>query len=287
MANLISTIETFADGASTVTHTDGGNVFFIPELFDSLVREHGVLLEHFIALPCPQSDKNINNVRSNHSDHDCENGYYYVCSGTFLGIITNNPKTNYYKSEGIIDSATCWIIVPRFYEKDGKTIYFSPYDKVYIADPQYKEVLVPNFELMESSTTGTDRLRFPITKITHLIDKHGKPSYTEGSDYIVTNDGNLKWISQNRPQFNPTLQEGGVYSVRYLYQPFWYIATVEHEIRISKMINPSTEEKQAVRLPQYLRCVRERFFRDKENIPQSNDPQEAYVPSSGKNLPWR
>ncbi len=284
-SNIIDAINGL--GGASINHTDGENVFLVPELFDSLVREHGVLLEHWIALPCPQSDKNINNVRSNHADHDCEDGMYYACSGTFLGIMTNAPKSSHFKSEGIIDSAVCWIIVPRFYEKDGKKIYFSPYDKLYVADDQYKEVLVPNFESMESSTTGIDRLRFPACCVTHIIDKNGKPSYQEGSDYQLTTEGNVKWLSQNRPQFNPVLKEGGVYSVRYLYRPFWYVATVEHEIRLSRVINPENNDKTLVRLPQYLRCVRERYFRSKENTETNEDIRESYVPSSGSNLPWR
>jgi len=284
MANLITVIDNFAD--SSVKHTDGNNVFFVPELFDSLVHEHGVLFEHFIALPCPQSDKNINNVRSNHVDHDCENGFYYTCAGKFLGIMTGAPKSNYFRSEGIIDSATCYIIVPRSYE-DGKTIYFSPYDKLYIADEQFNKLLVPTFEQIESSTTGVDRLRFPACKITHIIDKSGNPSYKEGQDFKLTSDGNLQWISQNRPQFNPTLEEGGVYSIRYLYRPYFYIATTEHEVRLSRVLNQETDNTQVVRLPQYLRCVRERYFRDSENTDRKDNPREAYVPSSGSQLPWR
>ncbi len=284
-SNIIDAIENFA--GATLNHTDGQNVFFVPELFDSLVREHGVLLEHFIALPCPQSDKNINNIRSNHADHDCEDGMYYTCAGKFLGIMTNNPKSNRFQSEGIIDSATCWIIVPRFYEQNGQRIYFSPYDKLYVADNQFKEVLVPNFESMEASTTGVDRLRFPVCEVTHLIDKSGNPSFQSNIDYQVTSEGNLQWMTQNRPQFNPVLQEGGVYSVRYLYRPFWYVVTVEHEIRLSKILNADSDNKEVVRLPQYLRCVRERYFRSKDQTDQKEDPREAYVPSTGANLPWR
>ncbi len=284
-ANIIDVIDGLA-GAS-LNHTDGENVFIVPELFDSMVKEHGVLLEHFVAIPCPQSDKNINNIRSSHVHHDCEDGMYYTYAGTFLGIMTNNPKNSFFKSEGMIDSATCWIIVPRFYEQNGKKIYFSPYDKIYVADTEYKEVLVPTFETIESSTTGVDRLRFPICELTHIIDKNGQPSYQENVDFKITKEGNLQWLTQNRPQFNPTLQEGGVYSVRYLYRPFWYIMTVEHEIRLSRVINSETLDKTLVRLPQYLRCVRERYFRDKENTDTKEDVREAYVPSSGANLPWR
>lgn len=284
-SSIIDAIENL-DG-SVFHHTDGDNVFFVPELFDSLVKQHGVLLEHFIALPCPQSDKNIHNVRSNHKDHSCEDGFYYVCAGRFLGIMTNSPKNDRFRAEGIIDSATCWVIVPRSYELNGQKIYFSPYDKIYVADEKYKEVLVPNFENMEASTTGIDRLRFPICQLTHIIDKNGQPSYQKDVDFKVTKDGDLQWISQNRPQFNPALSEGGVYSVRYLYRPYWYIATVEHEIRLSRVLNPNTDEKEVVRLPQYLRCIRERYFRDKNQTDQYDDPRETHVPSSGSNLPWR
>lgn len=283
--NIISEIEDFA--GSAVNHTDGNSVFIVPELFDSLVRDHGVLLEHFIALPCPQSDKNINNIRSNHVDHNCDNGFYYSCAGTFLGIMTSNSKNNRFQAEGIIDSSTCYIIVPRFYEKNGETVYFSPYDKIYVADRQYKEVLVPNFETVEASTTGVDRLRFPACKVTHIIDKNGQPSYAKDIDYTVGKDGNIQWLSQNRPQFNAVLQEGGVYAVRYLYRPYFYIASVEHEIRLAKVLDNETDDKTVVRLPQYIRCIRERYFRDAEQSDQANNPRETFVPASGKNLPWR
>lgn len=283
--NLIDSIDNLI--GTTIDHTDGENVFIVPGLFDSLVHEHGVSLEHFIALPCPQSDKNIKNIRSNHSDHLCEDGMFYTCAGTFTGIMTNAPKSNRFQSEGLIDSATMWLIVPRFYEQNGQKIYFSPYDKIYVNDPQFKEVLVPEFEQMEASTTGTDRLRFPVCQVTHVIDKDGQPSYKPGVDFVITKEGDLQWISQNRPQFNPTLGEGGVYSIRYLYRPYFYIATVEHEIRLTKMLDPDTGDKTVVRLPQYLRCVRERYFRDAGNSDKTENVREEHVPQSGANLPWR
>ena len=83
------------------------------------------------------------------------------------------------------------------------------------------------------------------------------------------------------------LKEAGVYSVRYLYSPYYLIVSVEHELRISKVVDPDTTDKVQVRLPQYLRCVRERYFRDQGQNDRAESVREGHVPPSGDNLSWR
>ncbi len=161
------------------------------------------------------------------------------------------------------------------------------FDRIFIADTEFKKILVPTWEQMQASTTGIDRLRFPACKVTHIIDKNGKPIYVEGQDFIINQAGDLQWTSQNRPQFNAVLQEGGVYSVRYLYTPFYYVAEVLHEIRVSTLANPDDDSKIQIRLPSYLRTVRERYFRSQDNTDVENSNREGTVPASGANLPWR
>ncbi len=282
--NIINAI----DGIASVSLSVGvnGTVHFVPGMFDTLVHDHGLLMEHHIAVPCPQSSNNISNIRSNHADHNCSNGFYYSCAGTFTGLITNAPKSNVWRPEGLMDSASGYMIVPRFYEGTNDIIYFGPYDRIFIADDEFKQILVPTFEHMQASAVGVDRLRFPAVKVTHILDKDGNPSYKCGQDFKLTAEGNLEWISQNRPQYNPTLNEGGVYSVRYLYTPYYYVAEVLHEIRVSKIASPDDDGHVQIRLPMYLRTVREKYFRDQANTEEDAN-REGYVPPSGANLSWR
>lgn len=261
-------------------------VHLAKELFDSLVSEHGIKFRHCKAIPCAGSDTNVENTRSHHHDHDCENGFFYrPVDKLFTAVFTNNPNTKYFKNEGIVDSSTAWIICPRTYDDSEQTIYFSPYDKIHIADKEFDKILVPYFEKLEISATGVDRARFPICGVEYLIDSNNK-EYAEGADFVIDN-GNIRWISQNRPQFHAIEGHGGVYSIRYLLQPFFYVMTVEHEVRISTVIDADTGERKQARFPQYLRCIREIWFRDAENTARRDSPREAFAPPSGQNLGYR
>lgn len=268
----------------SVLNQGGNSVHFSKELFDTLISEHGLQFVHEQAIPCAGSNTDINNTRSHHGDHSCENGFYYKCIDTpFTGVFTNNPNSKNFKSEGIIDSSTAWIICPRTYDNTNKTIYFSGYDKIRIVDKEFKEILVPYFEKLEISATGIDRARFPVCQVEYLIDGFGK-EYLEGIDFILENH-NIKWITQNRPIYNPNAGHGGVYSIRYLLRPFWFVLSVEHEVRISTTIDDNGEKKQT-RFPQYLRCVREIWFRNESNEPRKDDARESFAPPSG-NLGYR
>ncbi len=270
--------------ASTSDVVDGdGEVHFDSTLFNGLVRSKGIQFSHYVAIPCAGSDTNTEDIRSNHYGHSCSNGFFYKkVPDTFTSIFTNNPSSKYFKAEGIIDSATSWVIVPRTYDKSNKLPYFSPYDRVYIESPEFCQILVPTFERLEMSQTGIEKARFPIVEVQYLMDSN-EEMYEPGIDFIVS-DGNIRWISTHRPQWNQKLNVGTPYSIRYLYRPFWYVASVEHEIRISKALDDNGEEQQ-VRLPSYLRCIREIFFRDKENNPNNDgSPREGIAPPSGSNL---
>ncbi len=263
----------------SIISQDPTSVLFSKELFDSLVSDHSLQFCHEKAIPCSGSNTDISNVRSSHADHNCENGFYYKKIETpFSAVFTNNPNAKMFKTEGIIDSSTAWIICPRTYDGTDKTIYFSPYDKIRIVDKEFKEILVPYWEKLEISATGVDRARFPICSVEYILDGDGK-EYFEGVDFVIDNH-NVRWLTQNRPMYNPVQGHGGVYSIRYLLRPYFYILSVEHEVRISTTIDEFGEKKQT-RFPQYLKCIREVWFRNEDNTQQKNDVREGFAPNSG------
>lgn len=258
-------------------------VSFDSAAFDNIIEYHGVMFKHWKAIPCTGGDIDKGSMRSTHLDHTCSNGFYFKGGRCFLGVFDNNQTKKHYKAEGIIDSSMTTLHVPRYYANGSNEpcdhIYFYQDDKLELED---ESVVVPKWEKLQCSPTGIDRAMFPIVWVEYVVDAYGN-EYTVGSDFEVLN-GNIHWLTNHRPQFNPAQGTGGIYSVRYLYRPSWYIAVVLHEVRLVNTFDPVVGVKTQIRYPQLLFLQREIYFLDQLNRANGDSPQEGIAPSSGMNL---
>lgn len=256
-----------------------------PRAFDDLILAHAIKFIHYQSIPCPGSTSERSSNRSRHQDHNCLNGFYYINPKPFSGVLTNNPSSKSNRPEGRLDISTALILLPRYYDCPDsddviqERMYFTAYDRVELND---KNVLVSYFEVIEPNQTGIDRTRFPVCQPVALIDAYGK-QYQFGTDYNIF-DGAVRWIGQNRPQFNLSTGEGIPYSIRYLYRPCWYVVRNLHEIRI---LNTTDDEGNhaSVRYPMQLEVVREVDYLSGDNDPNQNtDSRDGVGPGSGRNF---
>jgi len=254
-------------------------VSFDANAFDNFVEAHGIEFKHWKAVPCTGGDNDRGSPRSTHLNHDCSNGFFYKGGKCFLGVFDNNTAKKHYRAEGIIDSAITMLHVPRFYKGNECQIFFGISDRLDLVD---ESIVVPKWEKMICSPTGTDRPMFPIVKIEYVIGMNGE-EYVEGTDFEIVN-GNIHWISQHRPQFFQELGTGGVYAARYLYRPSWYIGVVLHEIRLVNTYDPADGTKKQIRYPQLLMLQREIYYLNQLRNEENDEPREALAPSSGMNL---
>ncbi len=104
------------------------NVSFDPVAFDDRIQSNGIKLKHFKAVPCAGSDTESGSIRSTHEEHGCFNGFHYKLAGCFTGVIQNNPVNKVVRPEGLIDSSTAYILLPRFYDNGNETLHFMILD---------------------------------------------------------------------------------------------------------------------------------------------------------------
>ena len=256
------------------TQFPGGEaVSFDPVAFDEAIKSQGVMLEHHQGMRCPVGmvDRH-DTVRRPHEHHaGCQNGFLYRCEGVFQGLFTGNNANLEFRDQGLADSSQSQVTAPRFYSSDTevepKRVYLSPMDKLYYRN---EKILVPHWELIESSPDGNDRLQFPAVQVSRVVDNRNV-SYGPG-DYEVR-AGNIVWLGQSAPGIDVETGKGRVYVVHYLYRPWWYIKTMSHEIRVTNIDNDQTGERQAEKMPQSCSVVREYFYLSKESDDAIADDQ--------------
>jgi hypothetical protein len=188
----------------------------------------------------------LDDMRRSHPDHEgCTNGFIYTKLGCITALFTGNSKRKNPEEMGFYDGSTVQVTFPRTYDETHQPIYVAPFDRFYLDE---ESLVVPMWQLFLHHETGTDRLKYPVEKILHLIDSSGL-RYQESTDFIVSG-GLIKWIGR-RPtpsldlgplttsapilEGNPVQSDrGAVCSARYLYRPYWYVGQVMHELRVTQ-----------------------------------------------------
>jgi hypothetical protein len=165
-----------------------------------------------------------------------------------------------FSDAGMADGSAVQITLPRYYEGTDQQVYVQISDRFYIKD---LAVLVPNTQKVTASLTGVDSLTYKAVCGQFCQDAHGK-EYLQNSDYSIV-DGKVKWLGPNRPGFNAEVNKGTVYSIRYLYTPYFYVSKLIHEIRIANQIDFLTGQRVPSRAPYAALLHREYVMHKKEN----------------------
>ena len=254
------------------------SVTFDVEQFDAAIQDHGPRMLHYRAMRSPGGLVDKYDSRRPGEDHiGASNGMVYTKAGYFQCLFTSNNKDTK-TQESLLDSANAQITPTRFYEC-GKPVYLAPFDRLYLAEDS---LLVTNWQLVEAHSSGRDRLKFQAVEVQDLIDANGF-SYTSGSDFCVEG-GQIVWSGQRRPGVDPETGKGRIYSVRYLYRPYFYIVNLGHDIRFTQQEDVMTGVKTTVRLPQQAYIQREYVFENTDVDDQSkipNDPRQVQGPADG------
>lgn len=230
---------------------------------------------HYIAVICPLGIIRRGDPRSAHADHEnCQNGYIYKRAGVFTVLFHTNSGTKVLQTMGEIDSSTVYMTFPRFYDdQPEREVYVSAADRIELLD---QDMLVVEEQLIESHRAGIDRAHYPIVDVQLLIDSHGI-EFKKG-DFIITGNGRLQWVGK-RPEFDPRENIGGVYSIRYLYRPFWLIKTIVKDIRISR--KPGSDGRELQKMPISVISQREYCFKNEYDAKPEGDRKAPIPPDGG------
>lgn len=251
-------------------------VSFDLEAFDNLVRNHGVRFKHYRAMRCPIGMTDMYDIRRAHESHPgCSNGFIYEYVGDVTCTFLSNNDKNRQVAEGQIDGSDVQVSAPRFYDnKPDEPVHVVPFDRFYLDD---SNILVVNWQLFEHNVSGIDKLKYPVVMVETLVDANGR-KYRIG-DFDIQ-DGRLVW-NGDRPGFDPTAMKGVVCSVRYRYQPYWYVNRMIHEVRVAQVNDPITGERRPFRTGQLFSLQREYIFENQQADLESPDADPRSIRAPG------
>ena len=257
-------------------------VSFDKNQFDQVVRAHGIKMIHQRAIPDPRGmasrgdNRDVLDIRPQDSD-----GYIYKNVGEVTAFFSNNSKDTRVQDIGDISFSSAYLTFQRVYDDGVRPLYVKQGDRFYIRDI---ELQVLGEQRIEANVTGTDRLQFPVVEILELIDSNGV--WYDKNDYQITAEGDIKWLTQKRPGSNVANGRGTVYSVVYLYTPFFVVDRILHEIRLAKITDGAAlftgegEERRTERMPYQALVLRENLFREKFNNSQTGPQHSARMVNS-------
>lgn len=271
-------------------------ISFDNDAFDEMLRSQGVKLVHYQAMRCPVGMTNLDDNRRPHEDHaGCSNGFIYQKMGTITALFIGNSKHKNPSDLGYWDGSTVQVSFPRYYDQadncpadERVEIFVAPFDRFYLYE---SSILVPTWQLFLHHESGLDRVKYPPVKVQSLMDAAGI-KYTENVDFQVSGT-QLKWIGRQPAEqmdVGPGLipgtdladisginvqnsgdpTRGSVCSIRYLYQPFWYVGQIIHEIRVTQETN-FLGDRSLKRAPQQAMLHREYVPLTKQADDNSSD----------------
>ncbi len=258
---------------------------------DAFVTSQGIDYTHYKAMPSPIGLKDRGDYRRDGLDVLTSNGMLYVCAGTFTGCETDNTTDKKRTDGGLVDPSVSRLILPRFYNKtksvagsvntapvdDGERIYLAPGDRIYVSDPN-ANVKVSNYQKM-TFELGDNVPMFPIICLENPIIDSQNIQYTQGLDFCITDQGNIRWLSGGKsPGIDPETGKGRVYSVRYLYKAFHYIVSLPKEVRMTNITEGGVRVPE--RMAYYAVIQREYIYHsqnkgDPKNTTPSTTPNRA------------
>lgn len=241
-------------------------VFFDPEAFLDAIIDHGVELVHWRAMRCPGGMVSIDDMRHPNICHlGCSNGFIFSRAGSLKCLFSSNSDSPQVQETGVLDSSGVQVTLPTCYD-DGKPVFVACFDRLYLAE---ERLVVPEWELVEYHITGRDRLRRAAVAVQDLIDSNGV-AYKEGIDFEVR-QGQIFWLTENRPGIDPATGKGRVYACRYLYRPYFYIKSIAHEVRVAQVDGP--DGRVSARMPQAVTLQREFVFENESKDPEAPMPE--------------
>lgn len=254
---------------------------FDVEAFNDALRSQGVSLVHYRAMVCPIgiSDKD-DTMRRVHIDHPgCSGGYLYKKIGTITALFVGQTTDPTFEDIGMLDGSTVSASFPRKYDDTDVDVHVVKFDRFYLNDDR---ILWPQWELVEHNAVALrDRLKYPAKKVEHLIDNQGN-EYKECVDFDVDADGQIKWRMDGKtPGFQDgTAQRGRIYTVWYLYQPYWYCKRLVHDLRVVQAEDESGQRR-TMRMPSQAMLVRENVFENEQVQDGENGERSQRQPADG------
>jgi len=250
--------------------------------FDELLQNRGLRWIHEKAAYCP----NVSDLEVQVHDpncQDCENGYYFFPANEgkpIYGAFYQNKLERLYEINGLWEAGDAVITFTSYNRggpdnqgepSQGSMNDFKVGDKLTCLDYVFTWQ-----ERIEHSPSGVDRLKYPAKEVEFVADRERR--YQLGTDFEITPQGHIAWLTPNRPKFNQLRNQGGIYTIVYTANPVFYVMQLLHEIRATKGVDRETGALQAIRLPQQVLVRRDYFFKHPDD---KTGPASSRAPRNG------
>lgn len=226
-----------------------------PDKFNELLRTHGVRIHHEKAVPCSNYKGKFESGNHPVDCPFCDNGFQHYDGGEFTAYFSSNTLNRIIAAHGFLDPGTAMMTFPSKKE-NGDIVYIRYFDKITLLDfeDRFEEVI-------QRRDGDTDILRYHALKVDYLVCKDKE--YVEQVDFNIDDNGNIKWISSNRPDRNAAPSYGGIYSISYLYRPVYRIVNILHEGRFTNIAR-KLPAITPIRLPQQA-IIKKDFLLSRED----------------------
>lgn len=231
--------------------------------FDQLLNNRGIHFVHYRAIPCP----NMANLDDNNHHPLCPHcdgsGILYYAPKEIVGTLMSNAIEKQFEYNGVWEAGTAVVTLPSEYP-DGTEAEFTMFDKLVVVD---YTVRLWEKKAYEPRPGNTQQLRYPIQKIEYLVTVTDSivKEYIQGTDFNVTIDGLIQWISGKEPYYDTVTEMGQVFGVSYYAHPIYIVLQPMRELRVTQQMMPDGT-KISIRLPQHLVVKRDFLVNKPERL---------------------
>lgn len=255
--------------------------------FNHLIESQGVLVTHYRAIPDPTGMGSSGDIYALQSKRQSSDGFLYKKVGKLYITFNNNTSDWNIDILGMTKHDVAIATPAMKYEDCDNPVLLAPYDRFFIEDIELRVIAT---QYVEANSIGIDKLQYPATCVEHLVDADGL-EYQENTHFIITPEGHIKWLTQARPGWNPDTLRGTVYSIRYRYTPYYVVARMLYETRVSQVTNPTTFQRRLERMPYHVMMIRENVLSDQNNdeirglLDNRFQPKPPFGQNDGNNGP--
>lgn len=212
--------------------------------FDQMIEDQGVRVRVFKSLLCP----NVKQIDGGEHEIDCT-----LCEE---GFIDEDPKEGF----AFLQSQSLHTDFSKEGRWDDSTVaatFLSSFELQYFSRIELLDFTTTFYERIQRQIGEIDRLKYKAHKINTLVDKDGV-KYYEGTDLRLDPNGDIEWLTQNRPANKV------IYSVHYDY-PITFRAI--EAIHINRFGQKSFKQdfKEPTQAPQQWKLKRD-FLIDRKDL---------------------
>jgi len=217
--------------------------------WDQLLENRGIRFKHYKAVPCC----NMVSLETNGHRAGCpfcdNNGMLYYGGKIITAHFSSNSLQKMYEYQGVFEAGSAMLTIPTHYD-DGTECDVNMFDKLEVLDFETRV-----WELLEYKPTidGKQVLRYPIIDIEYMsaVREGSLVLYTKGTNFTISTEGYIKWITGKTPTYDKEIEVGLVLSISYICKPVYIVLQIMRELRVTNEMLPDGT-KVARRLPQQV-----------------------------------